>query len=73
MLRSFRGLVSLPTVLRHPNAISTLVCLNRSVTLRMCGEMKVNAANFLLFLLVCCVVCSTLSSSVSGPSICVMS
>ena len=33
----------------HLKAILTLVCLNRLVILRMCGEVKVKIAYFVLF------------------------
>jgi len=36
-------------VLLDLKAILTLVCLNRLVTLRMCGEVKVKVAHFGLF------------------------
>jgi len=36
-------------VLLHLKAILTLVCLNRLVTLRMCGEVKVKVVHFVLF------------------------
>ena len=60
MLRSFVGLVSLPRVLWHLKAPFTLVCLNKLVILRMCGEMKVNVAHFLLLMFVCGVACLVL-------------
>ena len=36
-------------VLLHLKAILTLVCLNRLVILRICGEVKVKVAHFVLF------------------------
>jgi len=36
-------------VFLHLKAILTLVCLNRLVILRMCGEVKVKVAHFALF------------------------
>ena len=42
------GFVSHAMVL-HLKAILTLVCLNRLVTLHMCGKVKVKVAHFVLF------------------------
>ena len=67
--------MSRATVLLHLKAILTLVCLNRLVTLRMCGEVKVTVAHFMLFpalvggvacILLCCIWCFRLWSRVVG-------
>ena len=59
MSLSFGGLIRLPMVLRHLNAIFTFEFLNRFVILRVCWEIKVNIAHFFLFLFMflCCAVC----------------
>ena len=62
---SFGGLISLPMVLWHLNATFTFVFLNKSVILRICGEMKVNVA---LFSCLCVMLC-VLSFALSGALI----
>ena len=51
-------------VLLHLKAISTLACLNRLVILRVCGEVTVKVAHFVLFpafvggvAFLCCIWC----------------
>ena len=62
-------------VLFHLKVILTLVCLNRLVTLRLCGEVKVKVAHFVLFpafvgsvlcIILCCIWCFGLWSRVVG-------
>jgi len=65
--------VSRAVVLLHLKAILTLVCLNRFVILRICGEVKVKVAHFVLFpafvrgvacFILCCIWCFSLWSRV---------
>jgi len=67
--------VSHAVVLFHLKVILTLVCLNRLVILRMCGEVKVKVAHFVLFpafvgsvvcIILCCIWCFSLWSRVVG-------
>jgi hypothetical protein len=61
--------VSCAMVLLNLTAILTLVCLNRLVILRMCGEVQVKVAHFGLFsvlvggvvrVVLCCIWCFNL-------------
>jgi len=61
--------VSCATVLLDLKAILTLVCLNRLVILRICGEVNVKGAHFGLFsmlvggvahVILCCIWCFNL-------------
>jgi hypothetical protein len=58
MLWSCEGLIRLAMVLRHLNAILTFVFPNMFVTLRICGEMKVNVTHIYFCSCLCVLWCA---------------
>jgi hypothetical protein len=74
-LRSGSDFVSDAVVLWHLKVILRLVCLNRLVILRMCGEEKVKVAHFILLfvfvggaarIILCCICRFNLRIRVAG-------